>query len=179
MTSMSAVLERRLGLKAIWEDHVSTWSDEVGKKAKRERRLWTWWFFGVPAIIAAPFLIFHVELRGLGQILAGTAVFTGLLFGLLGVVFNTGVTLRKEGEKFPNAHQLPRVVADLRSNITYATVVGIVLSMTLVIAAAVGDPKSDVYWLWTIPIVWLFAHLGLTLLMVLRRFRTAFNYVTR
>jgi hypothetical protein len=179
MTSLSTVLERRLGLRAVWDDHVASWSDEVGDKAKQERRVWFAWFFGMPTIAIAPLLFCHVELRGLGQVLAGIAVFTGLLFGLLGVVFNMGVTIRKEGDKFPNAHSLPMVIADLRANITYAVVAALILSMTLVVTAAVGDPNSDIFWLWTIPVLWLFIHLGLTLLMVLRRFRTAFNYITR
>ncbi|MDA2893408.1 hypothetical protein PDG61_21010 [Mycolicibacterium sp. BiH015] len=179
MASWSALLERRTGVQAIWKDHLETWSDSpVGRVAKVDRRKWAVWFFGVPTVGAAPFFFFHFNLNGIGQILAGTSVFTGLLFGLLGVIFNMGVTLRKEGDKFPNAHNLPVAIADLRANITYAIIVGFVLSVTLGIAAGVST-SAALAWGWTPAIVWLFIHLGLTLLMVLRRFRTAFNYITR
>ena|ERR1700694_3393049 len=179
MASWSALLERRTGMQAIWRDHLETWSDSsVRQTAKAERRKWAAWFFGVPTVLAAPFLFWHFNLNGVGQILAGTSIFTGLLFGLLGVVFNMGVTLRKEGEKFPNAHNLPVAIADLRANITYAIFIGFILSVTLGVAAGVSTSPT-LAWGWTPPIAWLFIHLGLTLLMVLRRFRTAFNYITR
>ncbi|QVI27901.1 hypothetical protein MN2019_00345 [Mycolicibacterium neoaurum] len=77
-----------------------------------------------------------------------------------------GVTLRKEGDKFPNAHNLPIVIADLRANITYAIVIGFVLSSVLGIAAAL-TPTTSKAWGWTPAISRLFVHLGLTLLMVL------------
>lgn len=179
MASWSALLERRTGVQAIWKDHLETWSDSSNARAvKSDHRKWAAWFFGLPTLSASPFLFWHVHLYGIGQLLAGTAVFTGLLFGLLGVIFNMGVTLRKEGEKFPNAHNLPVAIADLRANITYAIGIGFILSSTLGVAAAVSSTAA-LAWGWTAPIAWLFEHLALTLLMVLRRFRTAFNYITR
>lgn len=179
MASWSALLERRTGVPAIWKDHRDTWSDSpVQNVAKSERRKWAAWFFITPTACAAPFVFWRLELSNIGQVLAGTSIFTGLLFGLLGVIFNMGVTLRKEGEKFPNAHNLPIAIADLRANITYAIAVGFALSSILGVAAAVTSGTA-LAWGWTPAVVWLFVHLGLTLLMVLRRFRTAFNYITR
>lgn len=178
MSSFSAQLDRRIGLRAVWSDHVESWTNTAGVARKAERRHWYLWFFGAPTLLSAPFAFFHLELQGIGQILSGTAVFTGLLFGMLGVVFNMGVTLRKDGGQFPNAHNLPQTISDLRANITYAIVIGLLLSVALVIASATSG-TAGLPWLWTPLIVWLFIHLGQTLMMVLRRFRTAFNYITR
>ncbi|OKH72904.1 hypothetical protein EB72_19800 [Mycobacterium sp. SWH-M1] len=179
MASWSALLERRTGVQALWKDHVETWSDSMTKsEVTSERRKLFIWFFGVPTLAAVPPILWHFNLNNVGQILTGTGVMTALLFGLLGVIFNMGVTLRKEGDKFPNAHNLPRAISDLRANATYAIVVGFILSLTLGVASAVS--KTPVLaWGWTPPVVWLVVHLVLTLLMILRRFRTAFNYITR
>lgn len=174
-----AALDRRLGVRQIVEDHVESWSNRVGAQRMADRYKWAAWFFLVPTVFAIPFIFLHVNLRGVGQILAGVAVFTGLLFGLLGVIFNIGVTLRKDGDHFRSAHGLPMTISDLRANITYAIFVAIILDVALVVAAAVTDPNCGLAWAWTPVIVWLFMHLGLTLLMVLKRFRTAFNYITR
>lgn len=188
MTLVSTSAERRLGLRAVVEDNVETWSLATGDARRSDRRRGAAWYYLVPTITALPFLFWRVELQGVAQLLAGVAVFTALLFALLGVVFNMGVTLRKDGAAISSAHDLRRVIADLRANITYAAVVGITLSLVIVGAAVTTAPASAVTtppstgglaWWWAPPLVWLFVHLGLSLLTILRRFRTAFNYVTR
>ena len=62
---------------------------------------------------------------------------------------------------------------------TYAAVVAIVLAMTLVVAAALASPDRGLSRGWSPVLVFLFWNLALTLLTILSRFRTAFNYLTR
>lgn len=71
------------------------------------------------------------------------------------------------------------MVADVCANATYAAVVAIILAMTLVVGAALTPPVHGLAWGWTPVLVFLFVHLALTLLTILARFRTAFNYLTR
>jgi len=50
----------------------------------------------------------------------------------------------------------------------------------LVVVAAAGTPSTKALpWGWTPALVWISAHLVLNLLTILRRLRTAFNYITR
>lgn len=173
------------GLRMVFDDHVETWSSSVGHQQLNERRRAALKYFGIPTALALPFLLFHFRLQGIGQLLSGVAIFTALLFGLLVLMFNTGIAVRKESAIFEHAHDLKLVISDLRANVTYAAVVSVCLSLLLAVAAAVtpppssSDPVGGLSWWWTPICIWLFAHLGLTMLMVLRRLRTAFNYVSR
>lgn len=176
---MTSIADRRLGLRTIVRDHVDTWSWRVGREGARERRRTALWYFAVPTAVAAPFLRWHLELQSVGQLLSGVAVFTALLFGLLVLMFNTGVALRKDRAQLSSAHQVQEVVADLRANVTYAILVAVSLSIVLVTAAALTPSSHGLAWGWTPVIVWLFVHLGLTMLTILRGFRTAFNLITR
>jgi len=177
---MTNLEDRRLGLRAMFTDNAATWTMQLDdNEARADRRRAFAWFYGVPVLTAAPFLIWHVHLGGLGQILSGVSVFTALLFGLLGVIFNLGVTLRKDGAAIASAHDLRQVVGDLRANVTYSIIVGVTLAGSLVVAAATTPANQATPWGYTPAVVGLFVHLALNLLAVLRRFRTAFNYITR
>lgn len=176
---MTVTLDRRLGLRTIVDDHVQTWSVRTGAQRTSDRRRAATWYYGTPLALAAPLLVWHVEVQGVGQLLSGVAVFTALLFGLLVLMFNTGLAVRKDAKALTNAHDTRRVVADVRANATYAAVVAIILAMTLVVGAALTPPVHGLAWGWTPLLVFLFVHLALTLLTILARFRTAFNYLTR
>lgn len=94
----------------------------VGAEGTHDRRRAAARYYLLPTVAALPLLKWHVEIQGVGQLLAGVAVFTALLFGMLVLMFNTGIALRKDGSVLASAHDLKRVVADLRANITYAAV---------------------------------------------------------
>jgi hypothetical protein len=171
--------EHRLGLRTVLGDHVDTWTIRTGPDRTRDVRSAALWYFVTPSALAVPFIFLHFSVNGVGQILSGVALFTGLLFGLLVLMFNTGITLRKDGGSLANAHDLQRVIADIRANVTYAAVTAMILASLLVVAAAVTPTNKSLHWAWTPVFVWLAVHLGLTLLTILRRLRTAFNYITR
>jgi hypothetical protein len=173
------MVENRLGFKAIYRDHSATWTQRTGRRGDRDRRRAFVWYFGIPTVSAAPFVRWHFEVQGLGQLLAGVGVFTALLFGVLILMFNTGVTLRKDSSAISNAHGLRQLIGDIRANATWAIIVSFALALTLIVAAALTPASAGVRWGFTPAIVWLFLHLGLTLLTILRRLRTAFNYITR
>lgn len=179
MSAITAAVERRLGLKAIVRDNIGTWSARTGKAARRDRLASFAWFYMIPAIPAVALTFWQVEVRGIGQMLSGVAVFTGLLFGLLVLMFNTGITLRKDGSAITNAHGLGELIGDLRANTTYAAVVAMVLATVLMFTAASADDQGAAPWGFSPAIAYLFAHLGLMLMTILRRLRTAFNYITR
>jgi hypothetical protein len=174
-----AVMTARLGLRSVFDDHSATWTLRVGAAGARDRQRAFAWYYGLPSLAALPFFWIDLQVQGVGQLLAGVAVFTALLFGLLILIFNTGLALRKDGNSLASAHDVKRVIADLRANVTYAALVAITLAMVLVVAAALTPSTKGLAWGWTPALVWLFLHLGLNLLTILARFRTAFNYITR
>lgn len=143
---MPTAVGHRLGLRTVLEDHVETWSLRVGRERQKDRRRSAAWYYGVPTLASLPLLRWHVEIQGVGPLLSGVAVFTGLLFGMLVLVFNTGVALRKDGSVLTSAHDLKRLIADLRANITYAAVTAFVLALALVIAAALTPATQGLPW---------------------------------
>lgn len=178
MTGVS-MLEQRLGLGRIASDHVASWSVRTGAEGRSDRRRAGLWFFGVPTVAALPFAFWHVPLNGIGQVLAGVSTFTALLFGLLFLAFNTGLTLRKDAAVIGSAHDLGGLIEAIRANTTWAICTGLALAVVLVVAAVATDPVDQAPWGFTPIAAWLFVHLGLTTTMILARFRTAFNYITR
>jgi hypothetical protein len=179
MSALGTAIERRLGLAAIFVENVETWTARTGREGARDRVAAGFWFYGLPLIPAVALVHWHLQLQSIGQILSGVAVFTGLLFGLLVLMFNTGVTLRKDSSAITNAHDLRGLVGDLRANTTYAAIVALLLAMLLVVAAIAVDDKGRAPWPFAPPVAYLFLHLGLVLMVILRRLRTAFNYITR
>jgi hypothetical protein len=174
-----AAMTQPLGLRAVFQDNAETWSVRVGEAGQHDRRKAALWYYGVPTLGALVLVVVHVRVHGVGQLLSGVAVFTALLYGLLILIFNTGVTLRKDGNALESAHDIRRVVADLRANVTYSALVAITLAIVLVAAAASGESAKGLPWWWAPVLAWLFVHLGLNLMTILGRVRTAFNYITR
>lgn len=169
----------RLGLRAIFSDYAASWTVQSGDAGRRDKRDALAVSFGVPTVLAGSLYVHRVQLSNLSALISGVALFTGLLFGLLILMFNTGITLRKDGEHFRSAHDLPLLIADLRASITWAILVSMSLTVVLVVAASTTPSNEAACWGWTVASAWLFSHLAITVLGVLRRLRTAFNYITR
>lgn len=172
-------------LRDIWLDNADTWSLRTGADAKRDRRRAARILFGAPILVAGALLLLAyldqaIILYNAGQLLAGVAVFTALLFALLVLMFNTGLAVRKDAGTLVNAHGLQRLIADLRANVTYSACVAILMASLLVVAVATDRiPRDGLHWAWTPVLAMLGLHLVLNLAVVLTRLRTAFNYLTR
>jgi len=172
---------RRFGPVVIVSEHIDTWSTlPPGNERQRLMRATAGWQYGPALLAAVALLVWHVELvGGVSAIVSGVAVFTALLFGLLALVFNMAVTIRKDGDAIGTAHDLKATVADLRANISYGVLVGFILAISLVVASVTADPTRQLHWSWTPWLSFLFIHMIAVLFTILRRFRTAFNYLMR
>ena len=189
--------------RMIFRDYRDSWTSLAGPSAKRARRRAALYFYGIPSIVAAVLLVWHVELTSITPYLTAMSVFTALLFGLLFLVFNLALTLRKDGTAIRNAHGLATVISDLRATISYTIIVAVALVVLLAVAtgfmtsgqaftpptpiptpsatpapAAVAG-TSVLPWEWTPALAWLAVHLVLNVLKILERFRTAFNLISR
>ena len=185
---MVDVLPRQF--KTMLRDYRDSWSANSGAQLKRDRRRAFAFFYLIPTAAGLVFVIWHVELNSIAPYLTAVSVFTGLLFGLLILVFNTAITLRKDGSALSNAHNVQLTISDLRATIAYSIAVAIALVVVLAIATAFmmtdapakGStviPVPHLGWYWTPVLVWLAVHLVLNVGKILERIRTAFNYISR
>ena len=172
-------------LLTVVTNNAATWSNRIGSARKADIFIAALVNYGIPAILAIVVWFQHLKLSGVAALLSGASVFTALLFGLLWLIFNTGITLAKDGKSFANLGTLKRTIRDLRANVTYSAVVALVLTTLLAIAAssapliqkgAAISPSIGEYW--TSPIVFLSLHLAFALVGILRRFSRAFNLIT-
>lgn len=169
------------GARTMWRDYFDSWTSESGEGSQWRAGVY---FFLPPSLASVPFFVWRIEIPNVSPYLTATTVFTALLFGLLFLVFNLAVTLRKDGSAINSAHNLRELVEDMRATITYTIAVAVVLVIALTVAATLlsissPGPLSGYGWLWTPILVWLGVHLGLNVLKILQRFRTAFNYISR
>lgn len=186
MATLLNDLNNRTGLIDVFRDHSQTWSIRDGKAKRHDRILAVLWFYGLPLLLAAIpvglaiYGCYEVRIGGLGPILSGVSIFTALLFGLLVLMFNTGVAVKKDRAVLDNAHGVAQVIDDARANVTYSALVALVLACTLVVAAASNrDPSGILQWQWSVPLIFLGTHLMLNVLIILKRLRVAFNNITR
>jgi hypothetical protein len=186
-------------LTTTLRDYRDTWTSLTGREGQRARWRRGLTLYGWPTLIAAVFVVWRVELTAVVPLLTAMSVFTALLFGLLFLVFNFAVTVRKDGDSLANAHNLSDVVSDLRATITYTILVAVSLVVLLAVCAGLlitpaapavlplplpwtspsAPASAFLPWPWTVPLAWLGVHLILNLLKILERFRTAFNLVSR
>lgn len=181
-------------LKTLLRDYRDTWSaSNSTAQQKRDRRRAAMFYYLTPTIAAVVFVFWRVELTNTTPFLTALSVFTALLFGLLILVFNTAITLRKDGNSLKNAHDIARTIQDLRATVTYSIAVAIVLIVALSLGTSVmvtdplpkgsavnaPAPVPHLPWCWTPTFVWLAVHLLLNIAKILERVRTAFNYVSR
>jgi len=174
-------------MRVMLHDYEQTWSGTrtgalISDRARAIIRLYL-----TPTVPAAVFLFVHVRLGTVTPFLTSMSVFTALLFGLLTLIFNTAITLRKDEKALQNAHGLSEVIKDMRAIVTYTIFVALALVITLAIGAAFTEPVNSnpkaqdltqvVSWWWTPVYVWLAIHMLLNLGDVLVRFRTAYNYL--
>lgn len=175
---------RKRVLLNLVADHVDTFSiSPVRSRARFERVRGYLVQLALPMVPAAAVLWWDVRVHGAGQLMSGLAVLTGLLFGLLFLVWTTGIQLR-ENRRWTASDHVVTIVDDLRANVTYASMVSLLLVSALVIASATtaeppeGQPDPGLDTWWSAGLVWLAVHLVLVLLNVLQRLRSAYSELT-
>ncbi|MFF5054013.1 hypothetical protein ACFY1S_12610 [Micromonospora sp. NPDC000663] len=130
--------------------------------------------FIFPAALAVSGFFFDFRLRGVEGILAGVAVFTALLFGLLVHVFTLGLRLTDD-PRISKRGRTAQLVDQLQQNVAYAIVVGLFTTSVLIVGVsttvkdrALGTPISAL-------VVFSVVHLILCMLMVLKRTQAAYD----
>ncbi|MGV9313422.1 hypothetical protein ACWDR0_14680 [Streptomyces sp. NPDC003691] len=157
-----------IDLIPIFKDHYRTL-----RSHSDNRILWgdISFFIGVPAVLGIIGVCLNWNVRGVGNILAAFAILAGLLFNLLVLLFEVATKAVEAGGNNSQNIRL-KLARHLQANVTYALLIALTVAGTLGVASGMGMEKVN-RWLSGILII-LLAHFALTLLMILRRMRSAF-----
>ncbi len=133
---------------------------------------------GVPAAAAGLITLCQVHIRSVGTFLSGVAVLTGLLFALVIFVFQLRLQVASD-PRHHNGGKLTTLIDELFANVNYAVIVGLATSVLGVIAASVEDPAAGAP-VWASALLTLLGtHLVLTVLMCVKRTRSAYRRLSR
>ena len=129
---------------------------------------------GLPALASGIAVATGVHLYDVSKLLGGISVFTALLFGLVGNVFNLYLRVRRD-ERLSPYDPLIQDVKELFANVSWSVLVGLALITSMVIAistqpvAATGQAPRPLAPFWTGLLSFLFIHLVMCVLMALNR----------
>lgn len=130
-------------------------------------------FLGLLALAAAASWLLDGRVRNVPEILAATAILTGLVFAVFVLVFDLAAraTTTAVDEKRGLALQL---ADELRANVSYAVLVGLLLSALLGGLAMFTDAARPLPRLLSAFLVYGGVHLLLSIFMILKRVRSMF-----
>lgn len=134
-------------------------------------------FFALPAGMGVWAFLGDVQIANTQNLIAGVAVFTALLFGLLIHVFGLGMRVSEnQGARGGGRTQL--MIDQLHANVAYATLVGLsstAILMTLIVLYNQAEVPRGA----SAAIIAVLAHMFMTLLMVLKRIRSVYTQMRR
>lgn len=134
-------------------------------------------FVGLPAGVGLILGFSEFRLHDIASMLAGLAVFTALLFGLVIFVFQLRVQVKDDGRDRQRP-KLASLIDELFANVTYSVIVGIVTTVFAVIAASISDDAGAPVWISGVVAALAF-HLVLTILMCLKRVHSAYQQLRK
>jgi hypothetical protein len=173
---------RKIDVRDIVFNHYKSLRDNRLKRASRVKDAILFYVF--PALLATILTMAGLRLGKTEALLAAVAILGAFLFALLILVLQMSVdaAARTEEDRGPSSRTLKRVkvLRELSANVAYSVLVSVLTTASLAIGnlvlpptrapvpgGIVRDPQQP-WWISSIS-VFLSAHLGLTLLMVLRR----------
>lgn len=131
-------------------------------------------FVGLPAIAGLGIWFSGFRMRDIAAVLAGLAVFTALLFGLVIFVFQLRVQIKDDGRDLARP-RISTLIDETFANVTYSVVVGLATTVVAVIAAAIAQGTDGTpSWISGI-LAAMGLHLVLTILMCLKRIYSAYE----
>ncbi|MEU6884079.1 hypothetical protein ABZ918_02310 [Streptomyces viridosporus] len=157
-----------IDLIPIVKDHFNTL-----RSHSTNRVMWSEvvFFYGTPVILGGVSYAFGWKIAGVGNILASFAILAGLLFNLLVLLFDVAAKALQAGGP-GNQNVRLKLAKQMQANVTYALLTALAAAGILGVASGMGMEKVN-RWLSGILLI-LFTHFTLTLLMIMRRIRSAF-----
>lgn len=117
-------------------------------------------------------------IRGQPQYIAGVAIFTALLFGLVVYVFQLRMALL-DNPYVPRDGDLVQFIDQVFANVNYAVVVGVVATGLGMTAAITAGDDGHISRVWSGVVVAFGVHLMLVVFMCIKRLRAAYREISR
>jgi hypothetical protein len=131
-------------------------------------------FVGLPIAVAALPIIFDTPAQNISELLSAAAIFTGLIFGVFVLMFD--MTMRATDHADPTRRgPVLRLAGELRSNISYAVLLGISLTGLLGGYVAFSSKEAALPLPVTAIVVFGSVQMLLTVFMVLKRVRALYR----
>lgn len=154
-------------------DHYATLVDQN----RPDRPYWPDYLtlLGVPTA-AGLWVGFFAKLQDMSSYIAGVAIFTALLFGLVVYVFQLRMALL-DNPNVPRDGNLVQFIDQVFANVNYAVVVGMIATALGIIAALTAADDGHISGVWSGVVVALGVHLMLVVFMCIKRLRAAYREI--
>lgn len=131
-------------------------------------------FVGLPAALAVLCWVKGLRAEEAGDVLAAVAILTGLIFNVFVLLFD--LTMRaKDSSDSAYLHTIMTLADELRSNVTYAVLIGITTTALLAGLVMFGEKDKPLAVLPTSLVVFFGVQLLLTIFMILKRVRALYR----
>jgi hypothetical protein len=156
---------------ALVSDHYDTLRDAATDRVRIRDYLT---FVGLPLLLAAFAWIRGAHAGHVPEVLAAVAILTGLIFNVFVLLFD--LTMRVEDKTDP-AHKatLTKLADQLRANISYAVLLGLLLTSLFGALALFTDTNQPLSAPITAVIVFVAVQMLLTISMILKRIRALYR----
>lgn len=186
MSNKLGVVLNKINVRPIYQAHLRTlFNNRTERPSRADRAL----FFGLPVLLATVLVAVGVRASDTSGLLGVVAFLGGFLFALLILVLEMAAGTAADTEDHGvRARTLRRVVVlrELSSNVSYGVLLCIGTTAVLAVGTFTGDAVAtdaapgggtqvQQPWWYTGVMLAALAHLGLTLLMILKRLFTVIN----
>lgn len=173
---------RKVDVRDIILAHYRTLYDNRLGRASRTKDVLL--FAGIPALSALVLTVAGVRLGETGALLAAVSILGGFLFALLILILemssDAAARAEEDGEPSPRTLRRVKVLREVSANVAYSVLISVLTTASLAVGDFLLPPtrapqpggliKNAEQPAWISGIsIFLLIHLGLTLLMVLRR----------
>ena len=160
----------KFSVVGLIEDHYNTLRHHgSGRRSPADYLM----FLGLPALAGAASWLLGGRVRNVPEILAATAILTGLIFAVFVLVFDLAARAAS-GTDAEHRHLALQLADELRANVSYAVLVGLFLSALLGGFAMFTDAAKPLSRLLSAVLAFGGLHLLLSVFMILKRVRSMF-----
>ncbi|MCZ4077824.1 hypothetical protein O1W68_07725 [Rhodococcus sp. H36-A4] len=167
-------MSSKISVRDAIVEHFDTLIDDATGK----RHFWDYFLLYLMPIAGGILVAWiPVNLKSVGDIIAGVSILTALLFGLIIYVFQLRLQVAAD-PRIVRGGVLMTLLDQLFANLIYAVIIGLGATVLAVSASASADSDGSINPWWSALVVTAGSHLVLTILMCLKRTRDAYAQLT-
>jgi hypothetical protein len=170
--NQAATPSGKFSVASLVIDHYQTFCVYPGKRIKKSDYAI---YVGLPLVVAVLIIIFKLRANNIPNILAAIAILTGLIFNAVLLLSDLSTRAIEAARGGPRGEDILRLAKELRSNISYAVLIGLLLSALLGGISMFSNVSKPVPYGITAIICAVGVQLLLTVGMILKRLRSLFG----